>query len=315
MGAFIAVGMFAIFLISMYVRTVMTRELFERMMDLSIIGSVFCFAIAVLQQIFNLNDTSARTGSTFLNANYYATIIEFVVLFCVYRLINRPDAKKRLYYASIIFINICGLYLCDCRSAFLVLFVTIAVYLAVSAKAKALYIFLAITGILGAAICFIPGLFPRGDQMGSDFMTRLSIWETSLKGIMDYPVFGKGGGTYALICSLYGGHTAPHAHSIFLDPILNFGIVGVGLFAVYVKENARSLKKLHFTEKDRTLYYLVLAILLSVLLHGLMDITVFGIQTGLLFTMVFSVAGICEAKPKEARIAAGKLYGEKWPNS
>ena len=157
------------FIMGMYVRMAMTRTLFEKMIDLVIHVSVLCFVIALFQQLFTGWDSSYRADSTFLNANYYATFIEFAILFCVYKLMDNPNRRKKLYLVGVIFINICGLYLCDCRTAFIVLGFTIPVMLILYKKYKAFFIMVGISIAAIASLLLFPDLFPRGKR----FITRI----------------------------------------------------------------------------------------------------------------------------------------------
>ena len=227
-GMLIAVAMSIIFLIAMYVRSVMTRALFEKIIDLSIMASIYCFGIAIIQQLLHWGD-NYRADSTFFNANYYATIIEFVILFCVYRLFSDSSMKRKVYHSAVILINIFGLYLCDCRTAFIVLAFSVIVMMIFMRKFKELFIFLGVGFAAVASLYFIPELFPRGKQLDGDIGIRILIWKTSVKGILESPLFGQGGGTYGNIYAKFNGHPAPHAHNLLLDPLLNFGIVGFAM--------------------------------------------------------------------------------------
>ena len=44
------------------------------------------------------NSPKDRINSTFMNANFYATILEFEVVFCLYKFIRTKKAGFRVYY-------------------------------------------------------------------------------------------------------------------------------------------------------------------------------------------------------------------------
>ena len=313
-GLLIAVVMFIIFVIGMYVRIVMTRALFENIIDISIAFSVVCFIIAILQQYCFSSGSSYRADSTFMNANYYATYIEFVILFCIYKFLKNPAWKVKSYLLTVIFINICALYLCDCRTAFIVLGFTVPVMLVLYRKYKALFIMIGISVAGIASLLLFPDLFPRGSNLNSDLNTRLSIWKTSIKGILENPLFGQGGNTYAHIYSKFGGHPAPHAHNILLDQILNFGIIGTGLLCLFLKENIASVHKMYSSKNDQDRFNLFFAVLLCVILHGLFDNTIFGIQTGLFFVLFLGVAGISESYPAFHKLSLHEIQNNELSN-
>ena len=241
-------------------------------------------------------DAKFRASSTFLNANYYATIIEFIVIAAVYKLINQTTAKQRLFYALTIVVNIFGLYLCDCRTAFIVIACSTAILLLLNRKYRAFSI-LALLGILAAVLFTVyPGILPRAYLVDASLATRVSIWKATIRAIMQNPLFGEGGSTYLRIYTQFGGHQAMHAHNLLLDPLLNFGIVGVALLAIYFIENMRPVLRMHNTLHDKKRFYLVVTVLIAVFLHGITDITVFDTQVGLFLGMFLSVAGITETQ-------------------
>ncbi len=290
----IAVAMAVIFLIAMYVRSVMTRALFEKIIDVSIMASIYCFGVAIFQQLIHWGD-NYRADSTFFNANYYATIIEFVILFCVYRLFSDSPMKRKVYHSAIILINIFGLYLCDCRTAFIVLAFSVMVMMIFMRKFKELFIFLGVGLAAMASLYFIPELFPRGKQLDGDIGIRILIWKTSVKGILESPLFGQGGGTYGHIFAKFNGHPAPHAHNLLLDPLLNFGIVGFAMLLKYLKTNLTSIFQMYGNRQDQDKFCLCAAVIACVVFHGMFDITVFGLQTGLLLVVFLGVGGIPES--------------------
>ena len=52
------------------------------------------------------------------------------------------------------------------------------------------------------------------------------MWSTALKGIADHALFGMGPSAYQLVWPAYSGYPTFHAHNLFLDTLLNFGVVG-----------------------------------------------------------------------------------------
>jgi len=295
-GMLIAIAMCAIFIISMYIRTMMTRKLFETILDLSCLLSFVAFIVAVVEQLVMSGDDKFRASSTFLNANYYATMIEFIVIVAVYKLIHQTTAKQKLFYTLTIIVNIVGLYLCDCRTAFIVIACCVAIILLLNRKYKPFALF-ALSGLLIIAIFSIyPNILPRAYLVDASLTTRVSIWKTSIRAILQNPLFGEGGSTYLRIYTQFGGHQALHAHNLFLDPLLNFGIVGVSLLAIYLIENLRPILRMHNTLHDKKRFYLLVTIVLAVLLHGITDITVFDTQVGLFLAVFLSVAGITESE-------------------
>jgi len=59
----------------------------------------------------------------------------------------------------------------------------------------------------------------------TDFqISRLDIWNTALKSIINFPIFGSGGGSFPDIYMYETGLWKGHAHNLFLELFLSYGI-------------------------------------------------------------------------------------------
>ena len=67
----------------------------------------------------------------------------------------------------------------------------------------------------------------------STFASRIKIWKTAFICISMYPLFGWGPQTYKKFYPLVHGHKAPHAHNIYIDSILSYGVIGTILVLCY----------------------------------------------------------------------------------
>ena len=91
------------------------------------------------------------------------------------------------------------------------------------------------------ALCF-PVLFPRVESIDVAWGQRFSIWKTSLLGILEHPLLGQGAAAYRIVGPKYGGYITFHSHNLLLDGLLNFGLIGMGVFAFYSFTQARLLR-------------------------------------------------------------------------
>jgi O-antigen ligase len=92
---------------------------------------------------------------------------------------------------------------------------------------------------------------------------------------------------YVQIYEKFGGQKNFHCHNLFIELLLSFGIIGVAPLAAFV---ARPIKKA-FKSKYAPLSFAVLG---TVLLHGLTDVTLIWIQTGALAALFLSLPYIKE---------------------
>ena len=112
-----------------------------------------------------------------------------------------------------------------------------------------------------------------------------------MKGIRQHPLLGQGPMSYSIICGPFGGYKTFHCHNLIFDVLLNYGVIGAGVFFFY------GLQKLHLIVRrfkrgvSKNMNALVLALLTAVLAHGMTDVTIFWIQTAMLFFLIYSSVG------------------------
>nr|WP_319488518.1 O-antigen ligase family protein [uncultured Caproiciproducens sp.] len=291
-GMLYAIVILAAVTCGFYVRSVMTRQLFDQVMDLSCLASIWCALIAIFQKITAYGAAPRyRPTSAFHNANCYGMMIEFIVIIAIYRIFTK--AKNRNFYLAVIAINFIGLYLCASLSAFLATACAIMTILIMKSRYKLA------AGLVLGAVTFIlvslafPSIFPRGlEAIDSTFDQRISIWTTAIRGIIRHPFFGTGALSYQMICEQLGGYKTYHCHNLLLDTLLNFGFVGLGAIGVYVMIQLKLLSLRFKSNLCKDMNILFVAAMVAVTVHGLTDVTILWIQTGMMFILVFSSTGI-----------------------
>ena len=304
LGGVCGIGILLLMLFIFYFRTDINKRLFELLMDACCIISLFCFAWAMMEycriidrlnysflQLKVENSPKDRINSTFFNANYYAMMIEFIVLICVYKMMQVKTMHRVIFYVVTIVCNLFALYLSGSRTAWIPFVVTIPFMFLINKRYG--YFTASMAGIGGAGLLVLlePKLMQRA-TIFQDFAKRSNIWETAIKGIQAHPLLGEGPLTYFHIYKQYHGHPTQHAHSVYLDPILSHGIIGVLLAGVYFAGNLKEVYLLFKRRIDLRLFSLICAFILTVLIHGILDYTVYWVQTGLLFLVVLSASSI-----------------------
>ncbi|MBP5289037.1 MAG: O-antigen ligase family protein [Clostridia bacterium] len=271
---------------------ILTKRALTDSLKLSAIMSYPCFAVALLQKILGLYaspDRPGRFASVFRNENYYGVAIECLVLISLYLLIREKERKNKLLYAGAIAFNLAGLWLCQCRTAFLVIIFSLIVFLSIFDR-KYLFITLGIALLGGLVIWLKPSLLPRLDSLSDNMSFRLGIWKAALKGFLDNPIIGRGYFSYSGLWETYssGEFFAIHAHNMYLEVLLNFGITGflslVGYSGYQVIESVKACRN----SKRRLETALIFSILCALLLHGALDTTFFWPQTGIFFAMILA---------------------------
>lgn len=291
-GMIYAIMIIAIVICGFYIRSVMTRPLFNTTMDLACAASVWCVLIAVYQKVTAYSAAPAyRPVSTFHNANNYGMMIEFIILICMYRIFTNGRFKK--LYLAVIALNLVGLYLCASLSAFAAMCCGVVTILLFKGRYRL------ITALLLSAFAFtvvgiaFPSVFPRGlEAIDSTCGQRLSIWSTAIKGIRQHPLFGTGALSYQMICDQFGGYKTYHCHNLLLDTLLNFGFVGLGAMGIYAIVQLKLMALRFKNNICSNMNILLVAAGVAVVIHGMTDVTIFWIQTGMLFMLMFSSTGI-----------------------
>ena len=286
----IGIFMIFVFIAMIFITYTMTQRTFRVILSLCCAMSIPCFIIACVQKWLGLTwSYGARYSSVFYNPNYYAFFIAIVILFCIYNIIKSENKTSKILYAVLIPINLVALYLTECRTTIIVVILTCPIMLGFCKKKRWLYIYL---GLLAAFM--LTGLFfgdtltwlPRMDSIFEDLEKRLSIWKGAIDSIKDAPIFGRGYNSYVRINDLYGSYNADHAHNLVLEMLLNFGIVGSLVLFTYFFINVNKIIHLHRQNKCHMRYALTISVIVSVILHGLLDITMLWPQTGLLVMYV-----------------------------
>jgi len=304
-GAVCSVAILFILSFILYYRKHITSELFEFISNVIIVMSLFAAFYGLIEYIgilnkFDINQFEVvifnnpqdRVNSVFFNANYYAMMIEFFVCITFYKILKLHDLKvefkKFFYYILVIFINLFLLLLTGCRTAWPTIAIGILVMLIVDKHYKTcLCIF---TCVLFVVLYFLlnPSQFPRVDNIVAYFLTRQNIWKVAIENIKSHPLFGEGPMTYMHIYASYHGHPTEHAHSIYIDPILCFGFVGIATIVPYIVSNIKRLYHLWKQKIDLALVALIVSFTVMIFVHGTLDYTVFFVQTGFLYLLIAS---------------------------
>ena len=297
--------MFILFIFMLFYRTIVNKRLFELLMDACCIASLFCAFWAIMEylniiehldyafvDLIVVDSPKYRVNSTFMNANYYAMMIEFMVLICIYKMMQVKTIHRIVFYISTILLNLFVLYLSGCRTAWIPFFASIPFMFLMNKRT--LYITLTTLTYLsaGLVLMFKPELAHRASSILNDFMKRKKIWDAAIEGIKANFLLGRGPRTYHQIYPLYNGHKTYHAHNIYLDVVLSHGVIGVLCLFIYIFYNMKEIILLFVRRIDIRLFSLIIAFVITTLLHGLLDATIFWPQTLGLFMFVVSASSM-----------------------
>ncbi len=291
--------MMVIFILLVNFRHTITQDIFQKAIDIVIFCSIIWAILAFGQYLTFLHrlhydhfvikvfsNRKYRISSVFFNANYYAMMIEFVFMMILYK-VSMPTNKKRIpYYLLVTLINVAVLFLSGTRTAWPAVIAGIFLFLIINKNYKWCSVF--ILSLIAVISYFVINYnkIPRIEYLISNYSVRMKIWKAAFHAWKDSPWLGRGPMTYQMIFQQYGGHPTQHAHSIYLDPLLSFGILGVALILPYIANNIKQLYQLFRQKKNQTLVAFITGCVVITLLHGIFDYTVFFTHTGLLFVFI-----------------------------
>jgi O-antigen ligase len=293
LGLAAALAMFIIFVFYLYVKTVMTKGLFNAVADLCCLISLIYVLVALVQRLFGIE---TRSPSTFENANYYCYAMELVMLLSFYRLSTARTKAHKAFMLLVIASTIVALWSTNSRSAWPSVFCGLFVFFAASGMKKSL---LALTGAAAvAATLFLahPFIFPRFDTLKPDEGIRMDIWKQAFQAFGQHPLFGAG----ALGFHHVTGGPYPHAHDLLLEMLASFGLVGTFVLSVYFGMALLGMAKRFRTSPVRRIYALVFAAVAVTLVHGVVDVTVMWPQTGMLLALILAGGNVQAEEAKAA---------------
>jgi len=271
--------------IQIYINYLMTGKLFDMLCSLICAISLICVFIAFAEKLLVIQD---RVMALTYNPNFYAYMIEIIVLVCFYKFIS----TEKPIYILIFVANIAALLFTGCRSAWPAIIIGLLVFSMVMKKKNLMFILLLLGAAFVVAIKFEPTLLPRFDILDPYIANRLDIWEKALADFAQHPIFGRGLlGFYQLS---HNNPYTPHAHNILFDLLQCTGLVGTGIFAFFLGTGIKQMAGAYRmgNEQIKARVALCSAVLAATLTHGITDMPIMGVHTGLLFIFIISLRPI-----------------------
>jgi len=307
LGLAVGLGMIMAIILGMYIRSIMTRVLYERVLTMVCTLSLTSAGYAMAEKLINLisdgRHSSQRIAAVFSHPNYFGTIVGTVIIICAYKVLT--NQKNTWFYTMVAAINIISMYLCKSMFVWVEVFIGITVLLLVLKKHRLLALWF-LGAALGAFLIFVQdfNIIPRLSDVGVTVKLRGQIWRMAIEEIKKAPLFGHGFMSFSyLYDSTYRNQLIPHAHNIYLDMMLNFGVIGTVLFVGYIVKYYGLIIRDRLKEKDIMIISLIFAVTAAALVHGFTDLTLLWIQTFPLFLIILSGLGVNEKSRRQHRKA------------
>lgn len=262
-------------------------------------------------------DTDDRLNSVYVPANYVGMLVA-PILVLGFHFLRKIESKflKILYYllfASILL----ALYLSKSYGAWLGLFAALVfLWLQVKLPRKRMKYLLIFTA-LATVVIFAQA---RSDKFGRLFefgfrtssSTRSEIWQTAVLIIKEHPLLGVGLGNFEAVYREYIPRVAfpplewlvVKPHNLYLNLWIEMGLLGLGSFiyliVLFFRQGARSL--------DRPVTKYLLAAMIVLLVHGLVDTPYFKNDLSVLFWVLIAIVVFLNFRDQKNLSAARKRF-------
>ncbi|HGL1162663.1 TPA: O-antigen ligase family protein [Streptococcus pneumoniae] len=299
MGLVASVGMFLFTIFFLHYQSILSHKFFRLILQFVLFGSVLSAAFASLEHFqivkkFNYAFLSPnmqvwhqnRAEVTFFNPNYYGIICCFCIMIAFYLFTTTKLNWLKVFCVIAGFVNLFGLNFTQNRTAFPAIIAGAIIYLFTTIKNwKAFWLSIGVFAI-GLSFLFSSDLGVRMGTLDSSMEERISIWDAGMALFKQNPFWGEGPLTYMHSYPRIHAPYHEHAHSLYIDTILSYGIVGTILLDLSSVAPVRLMMDMSQESGKRPIIGLYLSFLTVVAVHGIFDLALFWIQSGFIFLLV-----------------------------
>ncbi|HGE3298077.1 TPA: O-antigen ligase family protein [Streptococcus pneumoniae] len=299
MGLVASVGMFLFTIFFLHYQSILSHKFFRLILQFVLFGSVLSAAFASLEHFqivkkFNYAFLSPnmqvwhqnRAEVTFFNPNYYGIICCFCIMIAFYLFTTTKLNWLKVFCVIAGFVNLFGLNFTQNRTAFPAIIAGAIIYLFTTIKNwKAFWLSIGVFAI-GLSFLFSSDLGVRMGTLDSSMEERISIWDAGVALFKQNPFWGEGPLTYMHSYPRIHAPYHEHAHSLYIDTILSYGIVGTILLVLSSVAPVRLMMDMSQESGKRPIIGLYLSFLTVVAVHGIFDLALFWIQSGFIFLLV-----------------------------
>jgi len=243
----------------------------EKILRWALLANFLMAGYAILQRLpfnFLVDSGEARATGLLGNPAFLASYLTFGVFFGLWMAAKSKNAVDKIIYAAIVITNLTAIYWTKTKGAWLGLFIGIIIYALIliwqkSKKIALLFCLLILFASAAGFFNFQTNLKEKVYQTTS-VQNRLVAWQVSLQAFKEKPVFGWGAGNFDVAFNKYYDPKIKnelffdHAHNIFLDLAVKFGVVGLLSYVFFIAAmfgeiiNAGRRKKI--TKNERAVF-------------------------------------------------------------
>lgn len=241
---------------------------------------------------------SSRASATFDNPLILATYLSITTPFCAFGSVYFKHSKNRKISRACFIFALGGLICTSSRSSYIAIAIAIIVMLISNKRIfKKLFPFVI---LLAVAIPIGLGLRYKNTSVTEFFDSnnmRIEIWKNCIDMFTHNPVLGLGAGTdniHTLLRDTYGIINRTHAHNLFLEMLVEGGIIGGALMTALIVIIIKNIIKIFKLKNNKYKHYGVLYTS-SLLSFTVMSMSEFTLQTPKELMIFFFLLGFVEA--------------------
>ena len=301
LGSAISILFFMYAIFFSYYQKRLTPDFFHIVLQTVLLLSIFAAGFAFLEHYeivhkFNYTFLSPkmqvwhqnRAEVTFFNPNYYGIICCFCIMIAFYLLSITKSWFWKFIGAVAIGINLFGLSFTQNRTAFPAIICGAIIYLFTTIRnSKAFWLSIAAFAI-GLMFLFSSDIGVRMGSFGSSMEERISIWNAGMVLFKQNPWFGEGPLTYLHSFARIGARYHEHAHSLYIDTLSSYGIIGTVLLLASTIAPIRDIMEMSRDPKKRPIVGLFISFVVVMFVHGIFDVAILWVQSAFLFLLVMT---------------------------
>lgn len=311
------------------VNTLKTKKQFFDFLTILGISAFLVCAYGIMQYVFGwdinqawmdeemFTDIKMRIYSTLENPNVLGEYILLMLPVTIGLMWTKKNVLAKIFYLGISGVLFLALILTFSRGCWIGLMLSAAIFVTLVAGK--------LWGLLLIAIPVIPFILPEsivnrflsiGDMKDSSTSYRVYIWLGTFLLLKDFWISGIGMGAEAFTRVYpfysYNGVVAPHAHNMFLQLMVETGIVGIVVFAIVLLVFFKELSKIHNLAGRKsevsTMTVSIGAAVAGFLLQGVFDNCFYNFRVFMIFWLMLGagVSALYAQKEYVENLAGGE---------
>lgn len=240
---------------------------------------------------FTMQWLGTRAASTFTNPNLYAQFTVMALPFmAAYSFSGKRSAAKIISRLALL-LAIGGIFVSFSRGAYLAVGAIVVVLCIANIRRLIPISMVAFSAVLLLPETIYDRLFSMGNANDVAITERLGVWGITMATFFERPIFGHGLGVGTIWPRLNeSGYSAPHAHNLFLEFLVEGGLVGL-IFLLFLMWRLfrQGFELVIHAPKTRMYGAAIIAFVAGLCVCGMVDLPLFTPKTISIFMIALAL--------------------------